>query len=250
MSKGKGIFTKLGQKVKNVFIWSSLVIGILLVVDFFYMQNKCEYEKKVEDLNFEFSCKSSQLIANIYNSLLASIITLVFIELTLHPETIKEIKKIFNTSQATRYIKAFFRNKNYYNEEIRKKLWTLRNNEEVKLLGLVKDIDILTSSIDQGKLIEKLEIGCKFKIILVYPSTDNSLLRCLQNSHSILEHEDENSIISKLKYFLTIADSLEKNMDIKGEIEVRLQVDTYSSICYFSTNLYSKEFKAFFCHLE
>ena len=253
----KGIFTKLGKKVRNVFVWSSITIGFLLVLDFLYLQDKCILEKAVESekiqrynskkLGFRFYCKSSQIIANIYNSLLVSIITLVFIELTLHPESIKEIKKIYNASQATRYIKSFYRNNNEYNDEIRKKIRELKNDEEVKLLGLVKDIDILTTSIDQGQLIEKLKKGCKIKILLVYPSLDNSLLRCLQNSHQNLKYEDENTIITKLKYFLTIADTLERNLDldIKGEIEVRLQKNTYSSICYFSTKLSSGDSMAF-----
>ena len=271
----KSVFTNFGQKVTNILGLSLAIALILFIIDFSIMQDNCNVEnekrlkkilienrKKNEDIITNESqkierkkrgsdtrlpdCKSSQMIANIYNSLFVSIITLWFIELTLHPETIKEIEKIFKTSKATKYIKSFYRNNDTYNEQIRKKLRDLGNNEEVKLLGLVKDMDILTTSIDEGKFTDKLKQGCKFKILLVHPGSDNSLLKCLQKSHKILRYKDENSIISDLNYFQIIADNLERDQDIKGEIEVRLQKNTYSSICYFSTNSSSeKKFKAF-----
>ena len=114
-----------------------------------------EPEEKKEVQILDPDCKSSQIIANIYNSLFVSIITLLFIELTLHPETIKEIEKIFETSRATKYIKSFYLNNDTYNEKIRKKLRLLEDNEEVKLLRLLKDMEIITTSIDEEKFTEK-----------------------------------------------------------------------------------------------
>ena len=212
----KGVFTKLGEKVKNVIGISSIIALGFFSLDLFIIQDNCNAEnekrlKKIlpitqntnEDIITNESqeteekgrgsdtrfpdCKFSQIIANIYNSLFVSIITLLFIELTLHPETIKEIEKIFG-SKATRYIKSFYRNNDTYNEKIRKNLRGLENNEKVKLLRLIKDMEILTTSIDEGKFTEKLKKGCKFKILLVHPSSDNFLLRCLQNSHKNLRY--------------------------------------------------------------
>lgn len=250
------VFTQLGKKVRNVFIGSSVIIGVLLALDFFYIQNKCTLENtvrtdKITEFNqqkprIKFYCKTSLMIANIYNSLLVSIITLIFIELTLHPETIKEIKNIFNSSQSTRYIKSFYPNRKDYNDQIITKIRELKDDEEVKLLGLVKDIHILTT-IDSTKIVEQIEKGCIFKVLLLYPSSNNLLLNCIQKSHPTLQYTDENFIKNEFNLFKVIANNLNKNPNLKGEIELRLQNSIYSPICYFSTkdNRSPKDFMAF-----
>ena len=76
------------------------------------------------------------------------------------------MKKFFKTSKATKYIKSFYRDKDTYNEEIRKNIRELGNKEEVRLLRLVKDMDILTTSIDEEKFTEKLKKDVTLRYLL------------------------------------------------------------------------------------
>ena len=68
----------------------------------------------------------------------------------------------------------------------------------------------------------------------------------MQNTHSSLKHT-EGSIRGDLLFFKTLTESLNKCSDIRGEIEVRLQNNIYSSICYISIkdDRYPEDFMAF-----
>ncbi len=239
------IFTNLGIKVRNVVAWSSFIFVILLILDLSYLQNKCELQQQANKPDIEFYCQSSKIISNIYESLLVSIITILFIELSLRKDNIEEIKEIFNSSQSTRYINAFYPNRDIYNRQIVTRIKALKEQEEVRLLGLAKDIHIL-NTVDSPTIQEKIEKGCKFKILLLYPSPDNLLMQCLQKSHRNLKYIEE-SIKGDFIFLRTIVDDLTIKSSIRGEIEVRLLKDIYSSICYFSTkdNRSSQDFMAF-----
>jgi len=247
------LLTDLGVKVKNLICCLFIASIFLLITDVVYLQKKCIKINNTQipelslsnKINTGSFCLTSQIISNIYNSLIVSIIMILSLEISLRKDTVEEIKQIFTSSQATKCLKSFHLNKNVCSSLISAKIRNIKIEEEVKILSLTKDISILTN-IDLATIKEKILKGSKFKILLLYPHSDNRLLYCLQNTHQSLRHI-KGSIDGDLLFFRSIAESLNKCSDIEGEIEVRLQKDIYSSICYFSIkdNRCPKDFMAF-----
>ena len=146
------LLTDLGVKVKNIVSYLSVAFISLLIIDIAVLQNKCTEQNKVQipGLNTDNQrnrgfCITSQITSNIYNSLLMSIITIIFLELSLRKDTIEEIKDIFKSSQATKCLKAFYLNKDICVSMVSAKIKNIKIEEEVKILSLTKDISILTN---------------------------------------------------------------------------------------------------------
>nr|ADN18173.1 conserved hypothetical protein [Gloeothece verrucosa PCC 7822] len=242
--KNSGILTTLGIKVRNLVLLLLFFTILLFIIDIQFMKNECKrkeagYPETSQIYKLKspviWHCIVSNILSNLYNSFLTSCITIICIELALRDDTIQKIQEIFNATQATRYIKAFYPNKGAYSNLVIDHIRNLQPHNKIKLLGLSEEIRIL-QEVGNRIIIDKLENNCHFQILLLH--SESSLLKCLgvDLEEAILNNK-KTSLEAGVNYFLNdLKTRLNNQTEIKGTIEVRLNIDYFSPICYFSGN--------------
>lgn len=244
----KGIFSKLGKTVKKIVFRTSFIFALFFIIDVYFLQDKCrsnqEYAKNLgydqvpekrannsrQTVLFPF-CTISQLTINIYNSILASIITLCLIELAMHEDTVEEIRKIFNSSNAIEYIKSFKIDTNVNHQDMAQKIKDSKSGDEIKIIGLENEVSIL-KAVNVGIIEQKVKEGVKFKILVL--DIESSLTDCLQKTHNDFRRI-KNTLRGNYEIFSTLRDRLGgENFNVDEKFELKVKKDIYSPVCYFS----------------
>lgn len=158
--------------------------------------------------------------------------TILVAELALRDEILQQIQEMWNSRQVTRYIKSFYPKQKLYKQLILDNINNAQPNQEIKLLGLSEELKFLGNSSDLRMLKEKIKSGCHFKIFILHP--DSSVFGSMETVGFKNFKESLRGDVIVLKQ---IADYFSgKEQEMKGSIEVRLQKDLFSPICYYSSS--------------
>jgi hypothetical protein len=225
------LFTNTGRKVIKHLGFIILISAALILLDEFYLKYQC---KKIEKSN-SLQCSASSLIGDLGWNLFQIAITIWFVDIGLKRETIEEIQKIFNSTQATRYIKGFYPQQENYRRLIEDNFKNIRPDQEIKLLLLYEEISLFQGE-NLNRIRDKVVDGCTMKFLVVHP--ESSLLPCLEQG-GFPPNSSQSSLMNlsiKLKQIVEKLDRLSKNntSKIKGSLEVRLHKDVFSPIGYYS----------------
>lgn len=227
--RGINLLYPLGKRLSKV-LSITFIFGLgLCALNDYYLKKECEVGKQSTAL----SCFLSPIAWNLGSSLITSVFTIAVAEIALRDEILQQIQEIWNSRQATRYIKAFYPKQKLYKQLILDNINNAQPNQVIKLLGLSEELKFLGNSSDIKMLKDKIKSGCHFKILILHP--DSSVFGSMEtvgcNNFKESLRGDVLSILKK------IADDLsKKETDIKGSIEVRLQKDLFSPICYYSSS--------------
>lgn len=226
---GIKILFPLGQRVSKV-LSITFIAGLgLCTFNEYFLKKECEVGKQS---TFNLSCFLSPIVWNIGSSLITSVITIAVAEIALRDEILQQIQEIWNSRQATRYIKAFYPKQKQHKEVIWTNIKNAQADQEIKLLGLSEELKLLGDSSDIKMLKNKLKLGCHFKILILHPNS--SIFGCMEE---VGLKESRDRLRGDVTILQTIANSLSgKETEIKGSIEVRLQKDLFSPICYYSSS--------------
>lgn len=227
------LFTDFGIKI--LLVTFSLIAGGI-GLQFFsktYLDKECTNASEKLVCTFVYP-----YIKEMSTSLVTSGITILLLEILLKKESIKEIEKIFNASEATRSIKAFYPRLNLYKGYIQDNIEQAPKDQEIKMLGLASlELDIL-QEVGRTKLIEKICLqGCNLRIILLHP--DSSLLKCVENLGYERSREEITGIVHRVfrTFFNDLTEYVNKHQlegKVSGSIEVRMHKDIFSPIFYYS----------------
>lgn len=201
--------------------------------------SKSYLDKICTDSNEKLECILHPYAKEMSTSLVTSAITILALEILFKRESIREIEKIFNATEATRSIKAFYPRLDLYEGLIIDDIKQAPKSQEIKILGLASlELEIL-SGISKNKLIEKICLeDCNLRVILLHPDSD--LRKCIENlgyrrSKAQINggvHEVfEDFFIDLYSYINTNKLSIEK---ISGKIEVRTHKNIFSPVFYYS----------------
>jgi hypothetical protein len=227
------IFTNFG--IKTLLVISSLILGGLglQVFNNNYLDKECTSSSEKSVCRFVYPYIKEMSI-----SLVTSGITILFLEILLKKESIKELEKIFKASEATSSIKAFYPRLNLYKGYIQDNIEQASKGQQIKMLGLASlELDIL-QEVGRTKLIEKICLqGCNLQIMLLHP--DSSLLKCVENLGHDRSREEITGIVHRVfrTFFNDLTEYVNKHQlegKVSGSIEVRMHKDIFSPIFYYS----------------
>jgi hypothetical protein len=220
-------FYPLGKKVRNLIISLSTIAVILLLIDMMILNKECEKSGK----DNSWACVISPICVEFYASIFVLAFTLSSIELAFRNEMLEEIQTIFQSSEATKYLKAVHPKVAIHREMVRSNLRQLDAHEQIKMLCLSETVRILNDDeIGKKVIVEKLQNNCQFKILTLHP--DSLLLDCLNN---VKFNRDRQNLVNNLSPLLKELSRELPGKVLQGSLEVRLHKDVFSPFCYFSS---------------
>lgn len=231
------LITDTGRKVIKQLGWIILISICFILTDEYYLKGTCQKQNQLNSQNQSNSlqCMSSPLIGGLGWNLLQIAITIWFVDIGLKRETIDAMHKIFNSAQATKHIKGFYSNRGEYSRLIEDNFQDARADQEIRLLCLSEEISIFQGD-NLRSIRNKVIDGCKIKILILHP--ESSLLKCLESVG--FTPAFGKSMLANLSVKLNrLYEDLERlrdnrNIKIKGSIEVKLHKDLFSPIGYYS----------------
>jgi hypothetical protein len=223
--------------INTLKLTSILFLGLVIIQSL----NKNYLEKECIKSNEKFEC----IIVYPYtkdlpNAIATSIISIFYLEILFKKESIREIEKIFNATEATRSIKAFYSSKKQYKHLIVQDIEQATENQEITMIGLASLEVFILADVGKEKIKENIcKKGCNFKVLIIHP--ESSLLSCLKENGYERSFVDLSAPIRRA--FIGLVSNLENYQEAQktksiGGIEVRLYKGMFSPNFYYSgTNI-------------
>ena len=176
------------------------------------------------------------IIFGIGSSFIVACLVILVVDIALRKQMLNDMQRIFREEQKAKGIKFFVHERKALDNILADDISSAAPGTRIDVVG-ISQRNFLTDSPGHDVVVEKINMGCNFRILILHPAS--KLLLCYQNLSKSFGSPDlvlsmRASIIGNMKHVYEVLS--ENQMAIKGSIEVRLFRDVYSTIYLYSGN--------------